>query len=184
MDSDMKLSQRVIEKCVDALQKGAHAAVVPQIYEGEGFLGKCRALEFNCLIGDPLIKSSRFMTRVAFESVGGYDDSLEAGEDWDITQKIEARYKVARINDYLVHGWGKYNLVKTMRKSYNYGKTVKLYMTKYPEHARHQWGPMRVKHLNYRLLKQDVFHAVGLMFIKSCEFAAGWIGMVTSARIC
>lgn len=180
MDSDMKLSQRVVEKCVEALQKGAHAVVVPQIFEGEGFLGKCRALEFSCLVGDDMLKSSRFMTRIAFESVGGYDASLDAGEDWDITQKIEARYKVVCINHYLVHGWGKYNLLRTMKKSYNYGKTVRLYMIKYPQHSRHQWGPMRIKHLNYSMLSRDIIHAIGLFFIKSCEFITGWLGMVTA----
>ena len=178
MDSDMKLSPRVVEKCILALQDGACAAVVPQIYEGEGFFGKCRALEFKCLVDDRLIKSSRFMTRVAFETVGGYDDSLDAGEDWDITQKIEFRYKIAYIGVPLVHGWGKYSLSKTMRKSYNYGKTVKLYMKKYPEHSRHQWGPMRVMHLNLGLLSQDTFHAIGLFFMKFCEFGAGCIGMM------
>ena len=120
------------------------------------------------------------MTKIAFESVGGYDASLDAGEDWDITQKIEARYKVVRINHYLVHGWGKYNLLQTMKKSYKYGKTVRLYMRKYPQHSKHQWGLMRVKHLNYSTLSRDVVHAVGLFFIKSCEFFAGWLGMVTA----
>lgn len=178
MDSDMKLSPRVVEKSILALQDGACAAVVPQIYEGEGFFGKCRALEFKCLAGDRLIKSSRFMTRTAFETVGGYDANLDAGEDWDITQKIEARYKIAYISVPLVHGWGKYSLSKTMQKSYNYGKTVKMYMKKYPERSRHQWGPMRVLHLNFRLLRQDAFHALGFFFMKVCEFGAGFIGML------
>ena len=180
MDSDMKLSQRVVEKCVEALQKEAQAVVVPQIFEGEGFLGKCRALEFSCLVDDNMLKSSRFMTKIAFESVGGYDDSLDAGEDWDITQKIEAHYKIVYINHYLVHGWGKYNLLQTMKKSYQYGKTVRLYMTKYPQHSRHQWGPMRIKQLNYTTLSHNVVHTIGLFVIKSLEFMAGWLGMVTA----
>lgn len=178
MDSDMKLTKRVVEKCVQAAQNGAHAVVVPQIFEGEGYLGKCRALEFYSTVDDNMLKSSRFMTRYAFESVGGYDGKLDAGEDWDITQKIEARYKITRIDQYLVHGWGKYDLVKNMKKKYNYGKTVKLYMKKYPEHARHQWSPLRIKHFNYQVIKRDGLHAVGLLFMKMCEFTAGWLGMV------
>lgn len=181
MDSDMKLSPRVVEDCVEALKKGACAAVVPQVYEGEGFFGKCRALEFSCLIDDLVIKSSRFMRKTSFENVGGYDENLDAGEDWDITQKIEAYCRIARIGQTLVHGWGKYNFVRTIRKSYNYGKTVKPYLTKHPKYAKHQWGPLRVKHLNYEKLKRDPLHAGGLLFIKLCEFTAGWFGMIVAS---
>jgi len=181
MDSDMKLSPHVVEDCVEALKKGPCAAVVPQVYGGEGFFGKCRALEFSCLIDDSMIRSSRFMKRIAFENVGGYDENLEAGEDWDITQKIEAHCRITRIGNTLVHGWGKYNLARTIRKSYKYGKTVKPYLTKHPKYAKHQWGLLRVKHLNYERLKQDPLHASGLFFIKLCEFAAGWFGMIVAS---
>ena len=180
MDSDMRLSPVVVEECVKAVRDGYCAAVVPQIYEGNGFFGKCRSLEFASLFNDDMIKSSRFIQKAAFEHVGGYDESIDAGEDWDITQKIESYCKIGRIGHPLVHGWGRYSLTRMVRKSYSYGKTVRRYLAKHPQHAKHQWGPLRIKHISYRRLKEDPMHALGLSFVKTCEFTAGLIGMMVA----
>lgn len=178
MDSDMKLSPRVVEECVKACQMGADAVVVPQIFDGVGFFGKCRALEFYCIIDDEMLKIVRFVRKSVFEKINGYDGNLEAGEDWDFTQRIAASYRLARISSYVVHGWGRYDIANKIIKCINYGKTVKLYVTKHPQYAKYQWGILRFMRLDYRKLRRDPMHTVGLLFIKTCEFAAGWLGMM------
>jgi glycosyltransferase involved in cell wall biosynthesis len=99
LDSDMELTPTVVEKCVRKVGDGFDAVIIPEVSIGVGFWARCKAVEKSCYIGDELIEASRFFKRETFESVKGYDPELEAGEDWDLNQRIrKARYRIGRIN--------------------------------------------------------------------------------------
>ena len=180
MDADMILARNSISENVGLCERGADAVIGPQLFDGHGFLGKAKALEFACHFSDPLIKSSRFMRREVFETIGGYDESLDAGEDWDITQRIERVYKVARANTPVVHGWGKYDVVHAMRRKYRYGKSVRLYMKKHPKEAIQQWSFWRIRNMEMKRVAFDPLHGIGLIIIKTCEFGAGALGIISA----
>lgn len=46
--------------------------------------------------------TSFLLQREAVEAVGGFDESMERGEDWDLTIRLSRRYKFASINEPLV----------------------------------------------------------------------------------
>ena len=181
MDSDMILPKELIETAVKQIVGGYDGVIIPQRFLGEGFFGKCKELEVLSSTNDDKLKICRFMKKTVFDAIGGYDESLEAGEDWDITQRIEEKYRLVRINVYVTHGWGKYDLSKWVSKMYYYGKTVKEYQVKHKNYSKYQWSPLRFFLIDYSMLIDDPLHACGLIFIKSCEFFSGFVGLLNNS---
>ena len=182
LDSDMELTPRVVEECVNKVKEGYDAVIIPEVSVGVGFWAKCKALEKSCYIGDELIEASRFSRREVFEVVRGYDPELEAGEDWDLNQRIrKAGYRIGRINAFLRHYEGRLSLRETMSKKYHYGKTIKRYQVKHSKEAKQQLTLIRAAFLkNWRELAKDPFHALGMLFMKAYEFGAGGLGFLKS----
>jgi arabinofuranan 3-O-arabinosyltransferase len=170
----MRLTPRVIGECVDAIGDGFDAIVVPELSIGEGFWAGCKALEKRCYLGDDLMEASRFFRKTTFEKVGGYDPELEAGEDWDVHQRIRANGgKIHRIESIIEHDEGNLSLRTTVSKKYGYGKTMKRYISKHPEHSKRQLSIVRPAFLrSWRKLANDPVHAMGLVVMKTCEFVS------------
>lgn len=178
LDSDMEVSPTVIEECVTLSRVGYDAIIIPEVSVGKGFWAKCKALEKSAYIGDDLIEASRFFKRSTFEAVGGYDFELEAGEDWDLNQRIKkAGYNIGRINTLALHHEGELTLAKTIMKKHRYGKTISRYRQRHPREANAQLSLIRLSFLkNWRLLARDPLHSVGLIVMKACERGALMLG--------
>lgn len=181
VDSDMELDSNVIGECVEKVGAGYPAVIIPEVSIGRGFWATCKKLEKMCYVGDETIEAARVFERKAFEAVNGYDEELEAGEDWDLNQRVKkANFKVGRIHALIKHQEGKLTLLGTVRKKYRYGKTLRTYMRKNSEEAERQLTPARFAFMvNWRKLANDPIHALGLIFMKACEFVAAWLGVLT-----
>jgi glycosyltransferase involved in cell wall biosynthesis len=181
VDSDMRLAPRVIGECVDAIGDGFDAIVVPELSIGEGFWASCKALEKRCYLGDDLIEASRFFRKTTFEKVGGYDPELEAGEDWDIHERIRALGgKIHRVESIIEHDEGNLSLRTAVSKKYGYGKTMKRYVSKHPERAKKQLSIVRLAFFrSWRKLANDPIHGFGLFVVKACEFIATNLGNIS-----
>lgn len=180
IDSDMELTPEVIEKCIEKCKNGAGAVVVHEIDKGQGFWSRCKALERSCYVDDPLIEAVRFFTREAFNKIGGYDENLSSGEDWDIHQRVkEAGFRIADIREPIIHHIGKIKFIEHIKKKYHYGKTFTEYIKKQPDMARKQFTLLRPAFLkNWRKLARDPIHTTGFLFMKCCEFSAAGIGYI------
>ena len=182
VDSDMELMPDVVNECVAKSGCGADALIVPEVSVGEGFWAECKALEKTCYIGDNIIEASRFFRRSVFESIGGYDSELEAGEDWDLNQRIsKAKCRIGRIHEFIKHHEGRLRLRDIMLRKRFYGKTVRLYQMKHPKEAKQQLTLIRPAFVrNWRKLAKDPIHASGMFFMKLCEFNAGCLEYLLS----
>jgi len=179
VDSDMKLTSRVVEECIkEALIEKADAIIVPEVSVGEGFWAKCKILERSCYIGDENMEAARFFRKDVFFEVGGYDEELTGTEDWDLSLRIKkAGHKMGRINAFIEHNEGKLTLRQTMLKKHSYGKTLRRYRIKHPEEAKHQLRLTRSAFVkNRKRLFRHPIHAIGMFVMKTCEFAAGYTG--------
>jgi glycosyltransferase involved in cell wall biosynthesis len=178
LDSDMELASDVVSKCVAKVAEGFDAVIIPETSIGEGFWAKCKALEKSCYVGDETIEAARFLKKGVFEKLMGYDPQLEFGEDWDLDQRIsEAGYKIGRIDSYIRHNEGRLSLQRAIMRKHHYGRTLERYRNKHPEEARRQLRLIRPAFMrNWRRLKDDPNHALGMLLMKTCELAAGWIG--------
>lgn len=179
VDSDMELFPSVVNECVKKIRESYHGVIVPEFSIGEGFWAKCKALEKACYVGDDLIEAARFFKRSTFESIGGYDPELEAGEDWDLSQRFGKRgYRIGRINAFIRHHEGKLSLRETMLKKRYYGKTLQRYRKKHPKKAKQQLKLIRPAFIaNRKKLMEDPIHAFGMLFMKTCEFIDGFLAI-------
>lgn len=181
IDSDMELNSRVIEECVKKIREGYEGIIIPEISVGEGFWARCKAIEKLCYIGDENIEAARFFKKSVFEAVNGYDVQLEAGEDWDLSQRVKkAGFRIGRIYLLIKHHEGRLSLWKTIKKKYEYGKGIHKYMNKYPQKARIQLKLIRPAfRRKWKLLARKPVIFLGMSFMKFCEFAAGEIGIIS-----
>jgi len=172
LDSDMELTSRVVEECINKVEEGHDAIIIPEMSVGIGFWAKCKVLEKSCYVGDEVIESSRFVKRDVFETVGGYDPKLEFAEDQDFNLRImKAGYRIGRINALIKHLEGRLILRETILKHYHYGKTLKYYRIKHPEEAKQLLRLIRPAFVkNWKKLARDPVHAAGMLFMKACEF--------------
>ncbi len=183
IDSDMELTPKVIESCVEKMESdnGIKAVIVPERSIGEGFWAKCKALEKSFYVGVDWMEAARFFRREDFLSVGGYDIELLSGEDWDLSQRIGNLGKIGRTKEFLDHNEGRINLWKTVKKKYYYAGEFAKYTknSKHRESVGHQTGFIS----RYKLflskpkkLFRHPFIGPGMLFMKTCEFGFGGVG--------
>ncbi len=186
VDSDMRLMPTVVEESVEKIEKGrADAVVVPEFSYGEGFWAQCRVLEKACYYNDPLLNAARFIKREVWKKLGGLDAMLGGGDDWDFQLRLNmAGFKTSRIESYIRHYEGNLSLRKQLKKKFIYGKTVDKYFKK---HYRHPIFLIKQYSLfkpaffrNWRKFLRDPIHGFGLIVMKSFEYAAAFMGIITS----
>ena len=185
IDSDMELTPKVIEECVKSIQseKGTSALVIPEKSIGIGFWAKCKALEKSFYIGITWIEAARFFLKDSYLEVGGYDESLVSGEDWDISQKIKKMGKIGRISEFILHNEGHLTLRKILIKKYYYSQKFSNYLNKHRFTKR--TNPQINILFRYNLffsqpkkLFKNPLRGLGMLIMKTCEFCFGGAGYV------
>lgn len=188
VDSDMVLNREVIKACSeealgDPMIKGI---VIPEESFGIGIWSQCKQLERSFYIGVPWIEAARFFEKVAYDAVGGYNETLVSGEDWDLSKRIEQIGSVSRINEFIRHNEGRISFWKTLKKKYYYAHHAKAYLVRNPEKSMlfSQVGPIQ----RYKLflsgpskLLARPFLGVAMLVMKTAEFASGGLGYILSS---
>lgn len=178
MDADLAATETVIEEAVWRCEvEGADIVICPELSVSNSFWGECRALEKIGYLGDSLQESSgRFMRRKVSDALGGADESLLAGEDYDyFLRALSMGFKRGRIEAISWHHeyW---TLKSKIRKMHRYGRSFPAYLRKYPVLGSKQFFPVRRAYLTHiPLYLSDPIHTAGL-FISNGLFyaAAGW----------
>jgi glycosyltransferase involved in cell wall biosynthesis len=177
-DSDMRLEPDVVSDCLAAL--GDYPAVIiPEVSIGEGYWAHCRALERSCYVGEDSIEAARFFTRAAFMAVGGYDEDLVAGEDWDLNSRVAGGRSLPRSKSLITHDEGRLRLFAHLAKKWYYGESLTLYLRKHPrDRGRANIVFRSVYFRNWRRLVRHPLLTLGMFFLKACELAAVSAGML------
>lgn len=184
IDADMQLGKNVIGDCVDLMERypDAKAIIIPEQSFGEGFWAKCRSLEKRCYLGDDRVEAARFFEKKAFVSVGGWDEKMVSGEDWDLTRRVRNKYGVERIKSFIYHNEYKLNLWKAMKKKYYYASVSGVYIEKTPLNILSIiffiFRPAYLR--NWKLILADPVTSAGMFFLKAAELMAGGLGFLVS----
>jgi len=182
LDSDMELTSKVIDECVTVcLRKDVDAVDIPQVSVAQGFLAECRKIEKELYIGDPnSFKMPSFFKKEVFNSVGGFDENLVVGEDFDLSRRVEkAGYKIRRCKTEIKHHEGELSMKKIMLKACYYGKTLPSLIRKNPSLAIKGYSPIRYLR-NFKLLLKHPLHFMGLIVMKNVEYMAYLIGILST----
>jgi len=185
IDSDMELGWFVVEACVEKIQdtSGVSALIIPEESFGRGFWAQCKRLERSFYVGVDGIEAARFFDKNLYSLVGGYNERLTGGEDWDLTDRIARHTAIDRIDEFIMHNEGHISLRSALKKRFYYNKGFMQYYTSAP--ARPAVSVLRYYKLYFsrplRLLKNP-FYGLGMLYMKTCEFGTGVLSLLTAKR--
>ena len=128
LDADMRLSPKVIEKCVNCCEAdaGVSGIYIPEFIVGKGFWISVRRFERNFYDGT-VIDAVRFVPKTAFQQVEGFDLRFTGPEDWDFDKKIRGLGRTVIVDAYLEHDEGDFNLQHYLNKKNYYSKGFDIY---------------------------------------------------------
>jgi glycosyltransferase involved in cell wall biosynthesis len=189
IDSDMELEPEVIASCVAAMRRepSAGGVIIPEESFGQGFWAQCKRLERSFYVGIDWIEAARFFERDAYMAAGGYDETMVSGEDWDLSRRMSERGELARVQSFIHHNEGQLHLWRTLKKKAYYAGQARNYFAKNDVGSKltTQAGPLQRYKLFFSRPKQlfeQPLTAVGMLFMKTCEFGFGAVGYVFSNR--
>ncbi len=190
IDSDMILSPHIVEECLEVCRDNSflQSLIIPEESFGEGFWAQCKRLERSFYIGVEWVEAPRFFMREAFEKVHGFDEALCGPEDWDFYQRVLHVYgkrSVGRIHSYIYHNEGRLSLLKTVKKKFYYTKNIGDYKNKLENKERYaQQANGFIRYWVFfrdplKLFRHPIL-GVGMLFMKTTEFAFGACGLMVS----
>lgn len=177
LDSDFELSSGLVSECVELCEAGFDAVSINQDFVGEGFWSACRKLENRTYWGDAIIWSPRFFSRRIFDEVGGYDEKLTAGEDYDFALRLIHRgYKIGFARSLIYHHESG-ALRSIVMKKYRYGKSMSKFLSKHGQIGRSKFYPVRSQWITHRnLLVEKPTVMIGIPFLKFLQYYCALIG--------
>lgn len=178
IDSDMVLEPRVCADIVAVFTERPEvgAVIVPERSFGEGFLASCRELEKSLYVGDDDVEAARAFPMAVFREIGGWDETLTAAEDWDLSDRTRALgIQFARINSWIWHDEGRISLVAQYKKKQYYGRWVAEYLQRHPEAKQHISRPGVLSHTPE--LARHPVKTSGMVVLKAFEVAGLAKGM-------
>jgi glycosyltransferase involved in cell wall biosynthesis len=183
VDADMVLEPGVAREAAQLVGCGAFdALVLPELAFGDSFFARCRSLEKRLYLGDDSVEAARVLSRSLFERVGGWDESLTAGEDWDLTDRCRnAGARIGRTTARVWHDEGVVHLRQQFHKKRYYGVWVANYVARAGAQNRKPLARTSLVR-SPRLLMAEPLNAAGLAVLKFVEGAGLAAGMARARR--
>lgn len=179
VDSDMELHPEIIEECVRLCRmKGFDAVAIPERTKAVGFFAECRKLERELYDTDPnSFLMPRFFKKNPFLNVGGFDEGLTCGEDFELARRFErSRYRIGMATLPIVHLEEGLSLRRAVLKAYHYGNSIIPFFSKGHHSALKGYCPTRFVRNIKKLLKQPAYLA-GIAVLKFFEYMAYLTGV-------
>jgi glycosyltransferase involved in cell wall biosynthesis len=182
LDADMELSPGILASCVQmCAEEGFVALVLHEVDVAVGYWARCKALERQCYRGVEAVEGARFARADVFRSIGGYDEELGSGEDWDIHARYRDVGAIGAAPQPVYHHLGRIDLTSQLRKKFSYGRTAKRFLQKTP--GQPIAGAMiRAYWSSWRTLIRRPSLTLGLLILRSAEVVALALGMLAGPR--
>ena len=187
IDSDMELGTMVVKQCIRQLnRKNIAGVVIPEQSIGTTFWAHCKALERSFYQGVSWMEAARSFRKSDYIQVGGYDEAMISGEDWDLSQRIAKLGKIGRIDAYIKHNEGDLRIIQTLKKKYYYSKSFGKYQSKQTTSKNvSKQTSLFYRYLlflshPYKLFKNPIL-GFGMLTMKTSEFAVGALGMIITS---
>lgn len=185
VDSDFLLDKNVVKQCLQKIKQGYDAVVVhnsPDITVS--WIAVIRKFEVDMYKYDLTHASARFVKKDIYIKIGGYNEKITAGEDYDFQNKInKANYKTSFIDAEAIHLGEPKSFLKHMLKYYNYGSNFVSYQQYNIEESKKQLGFFRkVYFQNWKQFIRQPILGIGFIFYNICKYSFGGAGFI-SAKI-
>lgn len=132
LDADARLTEGVLSQCVDITHRQeAVMVIIPERHLGDGFWARVKALERSFYLGDDGVEAPWFYERSSFLAIGGYDEAMFAGEDWDLFDRaVQKGLTFSRCDGFINHHLGKLTVPGLIRKKYYYGTNIGIFFSR------------------------------------------------------
>lgn len=181
VDSDFVLNKDVIKQCIQEVTKGFDAIVVhnsPDV--SVSWIAKIRKFEVDMYKYDLTHSSARFVLKDVYQKIGGFNEKITAGEDYDFQNKLNrAGYKTGFVAAEAIHRGEPKKFWPHMKKYYEYGKDFTNYKAENKEESRKQLGFLRsvyIKHWQDFILHP--IRAVSFMIYNLMKYFSGGVGLL------
>src|SRR2546426_1662694 len=145
VDADHKLGPEVIAACVKSVDGVDGVLINDQDISKDSRVSRLVASRRKILSYDPLNVAVRFVRRDVFDSVGGFDPGLYAGEDLDFHMRfLKLGFKMADSQSAEWHLGSPVNLKGLLNRSLYYSSNNVKYASKNPLIAFRRINPLRV----------------------------------------
>jgi glycosyltransferase involved in cell wall biosynthesis len=181
VDGDFILGPGIIAAAVAACGPDTSAVLVHNESEPSvGYWASVRHFERLMYVDSELHVGARFFRRAAFDAVGGFDESLIAGEDYDIHNRLlAAGYRIGGpIGPRERHLGEPESLGEIARKSFFYGRTMGKFFERNGARGVAQMSPFRsayVRHWRSFVRRPDL--AAGFVLMQTVKYASGAAGL-------
>ncbi|MDD4409349.1 MAG: polysaccharide pyruvyl transferase family protein [Candidatus Pacebacteria bacterium] len=183
VDSDFVLDSEVIDQCVNEINKGFDAIVVHNSPDVRiSWIAKVRKFEVDMYKYDIIHSSARFIKKDIYGKIGGFNEKIIAGEDYDFQNKLNrGGYKTGFIEAEALHLGEPTDFWKHMMKYHEYGKDFVNYRVNNEEESGKQLSFFRnVYFKNWKKFLLNPFMAIIFIIYNCFKFGFGGIGYLTS----
>ncbi|MBV9277716.1 MAG: glycosyltransferase [Candidatus Eremiobacteraeota bacterium] len=184
IDGDFVLDRDVIGEAVRLCETEGYDAVAVhnESDPSVSFWAKVRNFERAMYKYDPTIVGARFLSKEAFNAVGGFDEDLIAGEDYDIHNRLlRTGYRIGRIEPAEMHLGEPVSLAEFASKSFFYGQTIGAFVRKSGLRGVRQVSPIRAAFVRH--WKEFVAHpglGLGLGVMQCVKYLCGGAGFLVA----
>lgn len=179
IDSDFVLDPQVVEQAVTEIQKGFDAIVVHNTPDVRvSWIAKIRKFEVDMYKYDITYSSARFVKKSVYETIGGFNAEITAGEDFDFQNKLNRQdYKTGFIDAEALHLGEPTHFWRHMMKYYDYGKDFIHYKQENQEESKEQLGLIRPIYIrNKQKFKDSPLMGLAFILYSILKFGCGGLG--------
>lgn len=181
LDADMTLARGVLDVAVARCRDEGHVALTfGEVDVYDGFWAASKALERRAY-HESSLEGARFVRSAVFHEVGGYDESLGSGEDWDIHVRYARHGTIGRVPDAVQHHLGSINYRSQLSKKFKYGQSASSFLAKH-DSSEFSRSMLAAYARSWRSFARDPLHAAGFVALRAGEAAAVGAGVAVARR--
>lgn len=178
VDADFELDPTVIDEAMELARLGHNAVVIHNTAADMGLLSRIRKFEVDCYKFSLDHSAARFFERGLFEAVGGYCETVTAGEDYDLQNRlIRSGARIGFCVAEARHLDEPTTLRPLLHKYFRYGKDFRNYLARNADRSSTQLAFVRSDFLRHwrRFVRHPVL-GLGVVGYHTAKYAAGALG--------
>lgn len=186
LDADMVIPKNLISQCLKTIEpnKEIVALTINEITKGNGWLASTKNLEKQLYTNNQHLEAPRFLRKQILIKIGGFDEKLISGEDWDLATRVKKQGKIERVKQKIIHIENG-SLLADLKKKYYYATKIQHYAHKNPKQFKNQSQfSTRSKILFQKpsLIFKNPHIFLALLFLKLAQYATYRIAKLTTTN--
>ncbi|MDD1774045.1 MAG: glycosyltransferase [Methanobacterium sp.] len=182
VDSDFILDENLVSEAVELCEEQGYdaASVLCPPDPTISFWARVRKLEKDCYKGDLDHAGVRFFRKDVYDAIGGFNEELVAGEDYDLYNRFkQTDYTIGIVDAEELHMGEPKTIGEIIRKYYYYGKTLNNFLNENKGQGVKQMSPFRSSLLkNWKNFLKNPVLTTGFITYYLVIYSSTTVGML------